>query len=317
MAVISRLAWGLCRTALIAVSAASCGDVLKSVPSDATPDTGTAPDATVTEASMCEPLTAFSAPVPLSIPNGIQSNGVPRFSADELQLYSDFLGDNSVKTDLFSLSRSSLTSDFIANTTVGLVNSAFADNHPFLSRDGLTLWFESGRGGAGIQVFVATRATTFASFAGANVSTINGNTNDGQPLVSYEGGSESELWFISDRANPDPLLGNYNILKSSINSGGLSPPTFVNELNSNDQDFFPTVSADGLTIYISSNRPGGLGRFDIWRSHRQIVSDPFPAPIPVPELNDANDNFASWISKDNCRLYGRNGQGYTVATRQR
>jgi hypothetical protein len=317
MVVADCLFFNRCKTVLLGAAmmacGAACGDVVTAPPSDA------APDATVNQSSTCDPLGVFSPPVQLTIPANIQSSGVPRFSADELQLYSDFNG-GTLKTQLFSLIRSSLTADFVENNSVSSLNSAFDDTHPYLNRNGLALWFESGRVSGGIAVYLATRATTLAAFGSAVSSTVhlNDSTNDAQPFVSYDANdnTDNELWFVSDRANTDLTLGSFNILKSTINSGGSSTPTFVNELNSDGKDFFPTVSADGLTVYISSDRRGGVGGFDIWRSHRRLISDPFPAPSLVPELNDASNNFASWISKDNCRLYGRNDQGYIVASRR-
>lgn len=37
----------------------------------------------------------------------------------------------------------------------------------------------------------------------------------------------------------------------------------------------PAVTSDELTIYFSSNRPGGQGDFDIWKATRNSINDPF------------------------------------------
>lgn len=39
--------------------------------------------------------------------------------------------------------------------------------------------------------------------------------------------------------------------------------------------FHPAVSSDELTIYFSSNRPGGQGDYDIWQATRSNVNEPF------------------------------------------
>lgn len=75
------------------------------------------------------------------------------------------------------------------------------------------------------------------------------------------------------------------------------------ELSTNARDFLPTLSADKLTVYLSSNRPGGKGGFDIWTSHRSTTSDGFPTPKPVPELNSSANEDVGWLSSDNCRIY--------------
>ena len=46
------------------------------------------------------------------------------------------------------------------------------------------------------------------------------------------------------------------------------------ELNTPFQDGCPIQSPDGLSLYMASNRPGGLGLLDIWVSHRDSTDDP-------------------------------------------
>jgi hypothetical protein len=97
----------------------------------------------------------------------------------------------------------------------------------------------------------------------------------------------------------------------------------VAELNSPGDEWVPTVSADRLTVYFSSGRAatGVKGDLDIWASHRNVIDDGFPAPTLVDELNTAGADLASWLSADNCRMYGTSsGGGGTnriyMATRQ-
>jgi hypothetical protein len=65
------------------------------------------------------------------------------------------------------------------------------------------------------------------------------------------------------------------------------PPALVAELSSGSNDTNPEVSYDGLTIYLSSNRPGGLGGRDIWMSTRPSRAAPWSVPLHVPELSSA------------------------------
>lgn len=75
------------------------------------------------------------------------------------------------------------------------------------------------------------------------------------------------------------------------------------ELNTASRDWLPTLSADKLTIYLSSTRSGGQGSFDIWAAHRTTINDGFSNPVPVAELNSSKTEFVGWLSPDNCRLY--------------
>jgi hypothetical protein len=83
-------------------------------------------------------------------------------------------------------------------------------------------------------------------------------------------------------------------------------PSSETALNSRSEDMLPTPSADRLTIYFSSSRVApGAQSFDIWMSHRDRVDAPFSAPTLVDELNTSGNDYVSWLSADNCRIYGR------------
>src|SRR5438105_14975040 len=45
-------------------------------------------------------------------------------------------------------------------------------------------------------------------------------------------------------------------------------------VNSASVDVGPAISTDGLSLYLTSNRPGGLGTVDIWVTQREAVHTP-------------------------------------------
>src|SRR4249919_2167290 len=64
------------------------------------------------------------------------------------------------------------------------------------------------------------------------------------------------------------------------------------ELNTAFQDGCPIQSPDGLSLYMASNRPGGLGLLDIWVAHRPNRHAPWGAPENLGEpVNSAADDF--------------------------
>jgi hypothetical protein len=64
------------------------------------------------------------------------------------------------------------------------------------------------------------------------------------------------------------------------------------ELNTPYLDGCPIQSPDGLSLYLASNRPGGLGGLDIWVSSRESTDAPFGAPENLGEpVNTAADDF--------------------------
>lgn len=69
--------------------------------------------------------------------------------------------------------------------------------------------------------------------------------------------------------------------------GGNSP-----ELNTPDMDGCPIQSPDGLSLYMASNRPGGIGLLDIWVARRPNRHAPWGAPENLREpVNSAADDF--------------------------
>jgi Tol biopolymer transport system component len=70
-------------------------------------------------------------------------------------------------------------------------------------------------------------------------------------------------------------------------------------INSVDRDIQPAISKNGLSLYFTSNRPGGFGFFDIYVSQRARVTDPWGAPVNLgPTINSADDEGAPVFSRD-------------------
>src|SRR5262245_2009276 len=61
--------------------------------------------------------------------------------------------------------------------------------------------------------------------------------------------------------------------------GTWGPATNVTELNTSGLDSTPSISHNGLEIFIGSNRAGGLGGTDIWVATRDTVGAPWSTPV--------------------------------------
>lgn len=57
-----------------------------------------------------------------------------------------------------------------------------------------------------------------------------------------------------------------------------SIPGTSSELNTESNEVCAIQAPDGLSLFISSNRPGGMGGLDIWVARRANSDDPFGAP---------------------------------------
>jgi len=85
----------------------------------------------------------------------------------------------------------------------GGVNSSASDNRPSVTRDGLTIYFDSTRAGlGGADIFYATRSSTSEPFGPAvHVPELNSTVNDTRPALSKDG---SFMVFGSAREGTAP-----------------------------------------------------------------------------------------------------------------
>jgi hypothetical protein len=82
-------------------------------------------------------------------------------------------------------------------------------------------------------------------------------------------------------------------------SGWSAPVNLGPVINSAFNDQGSAISKDGLSLYITSNRPGGLGGFDMYVSQRASVDDPWGSPVNLgPTVNTAFDEGDPAFSRD-------------------
>ncbi|GAH14577.1 unnamed protein product, partial [marine sediment metagenome] len=75
-------------------------------------------------------------------------------------------------------------------------------------------------------------------------------------------------------------------------------------VNSSDKEWDPSISADGLSLYFNSYRPGGFGNADIWVTTRKTKADPWGTPVNLgPTVNSSANETSPDISADGLSLY--------------
>lgn len=89
-----------------------------------------------------------------------------------------------------------------------------------------------------------------------------------------------------------------------------STPTVVTEVSSNSLDNAPSLTADELTLFMHSTRPGGLGGRDLWMATRESRELPFSTPTNLTSVNSSEQEFGVSVSSDGLELYfGSNRAG--------
>jgi outer membrane protein OmpA-like peptidoglycan-associated protein/tetratricopeptide (TPR) repeat protein len=122
--------------------------------------------------------------------------------------------------------------------------------------------------------------------------------NEGAQSISQDG----KVLFFTGCNRPDGL-GRCDIYISQKKGDDwgkpfdLSPP-----VNTSGWESQPSISADGRTLYFVSNRKGGYGGYDIWKSN--LTEKGWSEPENLgPNINTAFDEQSPFIHPDDSTLY--------------
>ena len=87
----------------------------------------------------------------------------------------------------------------------------------------------------------------------------------------------------------------------------ISEPTNLGPIiNSPDQEHAANISADGLSLFLTSDRSGGFGSDDIWVTTRATINDPWSEAVNLePPVNSSYPEGYPSISADGLTLYFR------------
>jgi hypothetical protein len=195
------------------------------------------------------------------------------------------------------------------------INSAFGEAGVSISRDRLTLYFTSNRdGGCGIaientDIWVATRPTPEAQWGEPrNLGcTLNSSALDAAPILSVD---EHRMYFHSRRPNVaggvDSDLDLYvSRRRDTRDPFGWESPERLNistDFSEAQPAFFEDDQSGIGTLFFVSDRPGGLGRVDIWSS-ALLPDGTFSAANPVEELNSSFRDQAPFIRRDGLEMF--------------
>lgn len=186
-----------------------------------------------------------------------------------------------------------------------MLNSSVWDSVPDISADGLSLYFASDRsGGSGsYDLWVATR-TTMTDDWGAPVNlgaTVNSSAWELDPSLSSD---ELSLYFMSTRPGGAGGRDTWVTTRAAKDGDWTTPVNLGPTVNSSYDDCCADISADGLSLFFWSNRPGGSGGQDLWVTTRTSVSDPWGIPVNLgPTVNSSAWDGGPSISSDGLSLF--------------
>lgn len=195
-----------------------------------------------------------------------------------------------------------------------------SDQQASVSKDGLSLYFASGRpggfsplcgtgapGACDFDIWVSQRASVDDPWGPPqNVgASINTSSREFFPVLSSDG---HRLYFASNRPGG---LGEMDVyvsrrhnkrddfgwqpaenLGSVVNTAAVDSPT----------SYFEDDVTGAITLYLQSNRPGGMGRSDIYASTLQ-PDEAFGTPVVVVELSSPFDDQGPAIRRDGLEMF--------------
>jgi hypothetical protein len=188
------------------------------------------------------------------------------------------------------------------------INTAWDEQHPALSPDGLSLYFVSNRpnGLGGSDIWVSRRDDHDSPWGyPVDVESLNSAAGDFAPAFDPSG---HVLFFGSERAGGcggRDLWMSFRKDKTDDN-GWETPVNLGCSVNSPDFDDGPAYFEDDETglgnLYFISARAGGLGDRDVWRTTRKWDGS-FTAPVDVTELNTSSTEARPGIRRDGLEFF--------------
>jgi serine/threonine protein kinase len=187
------------------------------------------------------------------------------------------------------------------------VNSSVMDSTPSISSDGLALYFSSKRSSEWADLWVTTRATVSDSWdppvnLGTTINSPSTETND-TPSISADG---LTLYFSSWQTDgPGEIkMDLCRATRQTTDDEWAAPDNLGPTINSSVLDWSPSISADGLLLVFSSERPGGIGKTDLWMTRRSTTDDPWSEPVNLgPPVNSPSIEATPSISADGLLLF--------------
>jgi outer membrane protein OmpA-like peptidoglycan-associated protein len=189
------------------------------------------------------------------------------------------------------------------NSFPGSVNSVYTEYNPVVSADESIMAFTALRPNTGRtrtgdkfieQIFITYNQSGSWSepivvpvSEEHNVGTA-GISPDGQKMIVFYGGADDEGSL-------------YQISKA--NTGWSKPTVLANTINSKYLESTASITPDGKTIYFASNRLGGKGGMDIWKTEMK-ADKTWTQPINLgPDINTKDNEDAPFIHPDQKTLF--------------
>ena len=190
-----------------------------------------------------------------------------------------------------------------------IINTSGNDSGPCVSRDGLTLYFNSDSMGGfgGLDIYVSHRAGVDEPWGPPQNlgSNINSSSQDFACVLSPD---EHRLYFSSNRPGGFGLQDLYVARRHNKRDDSAWQPAenLGGAVNSSADEAAPVYFEDDITgniaLYFHSNRPGGMGGTDIYVTTLQ-PDEAWRTPVLVKELSSPFNDIQPAIRRDGLEMF--------------
>lgn len=229
-----------------------------------------------------------------------QERGVAQ-SADPLwMIFGSERLSGSGGNDLYLARRKSENDAWEFPTSIRELNTRMTEFEPSLRQDGLELFFTSDRLGNGYRVFHSVRTTTESQWgAPAMVAEISTTPDTAGPMLSTDG---LTIYYHASRPGGKGSYDIYRATRPDWNSP-FGPSVEEERINTDQGEWQPYLAADGLVMFFSSIRPGGLGDMDTWYATRSSQDSPWGGAVNYAAANSAQRDYDPFLSFDGKEFY--------------
>jgi hypothetical protein len=219
--------------------------------------------------------------------------------------YEDAYGESVVEAEIKACERAKVIADKpIKINTIHLdstINSSVDNYNAVLSGDGKMMAFMSET-----KFYQAIYISHLVDGKWTNPESINEQVlSDGDMFVSCLSFDGSELYLVKKELSKfDEEASNSDIYVATCKDGRWTEAKPLNKnINSSRLEEHASVSADGKTLYFASNRRGGEGGLDIYKSERAANGDWGPAKNMGKGINTKLDENTPFITQDGNTLF--------------
>ena len=244
--------------------------------------------------------------------NSPAAESTPRVSPDGLELYfcSDRPGGSGA-TDIWVSKRQSVQDPWGPPTNLGpTVNGVSTDLFACLSSDGLTLYFSDYYSGTprpgglgGRDIWMTTRPSRNDLWGTpANLGEpINSSANEVCATISTDG---LLLIFSSTRAGGSGSYDLWMSTRATVQDPWGPPANLGPNVNTAAYDCEGVLSSDGLALVFCSNRPAGMGTWNLWMTMHKSRTEPWGLAVNLgPVVNSGTDQGSPSFSPDMKAIY--------------